>query len=187
MPMYAKKHNSTFKPCPEGLWPGRCIDLVDKGMKATDYGPKHQVQIRWIADAEPSRPDGKPYMVTAKYNLSMGKKAKLRLAIETWRGKVFTDQEAYSFDIEKLLGVQCQLQVAQKEGDEGPYAFVQLVMRPAKGQNLPALADYVRECNRPGYVAPVIPDDDEEPATIDSDDPFGGALPEVEQEERTPF
>lgn len=168
MAIYAKKPKSTFDPCPEGLWPGVCIDVVDKGMVATDYGPKHKIQIRWVADAEPRRADKKPYMVTGKFNLSMGKKSKLRPALELWRGRPFTDDQAFNFDIETLIGAPCQLQVAQKQGDDGPYAFVQVVLKATNGHRVSVPTDYVRECKRPGYQAPDVPEEIEEaPADFD--------------------
>lgn len=170
MPLYAKKPKSTFDPCPEGLWSGVCIDVVDKGMCPTDYGPKHKIQLRWVADAEPRRKDGKPYMVTGKFNLSMGKKSKLRPALELWRGKPFTDEEAFKFDIETLIGAPCQLQVAQKQGDDGPYAFVQVVLRAANGHRVSMPSDYVRERDRPGYKAPVVEEEEEVPVEPQYDD-----------------
>lgn len=179
MPIYAKKPKSTFDPCPDGLWPGVCIDVVDLGMVETDYGPKHKIQIRWVADAEPRRKDGRPYMVTRKYNLSMGKKSTLRPMLEMWRGKKFNDKEAYDFNHESLIGAPCQLQVAQDTGDDGPYSFVQVVLR-ANGVRIPMPKDYVRACDRPDYQAPVMPEEDEPeyadtvaPASItDEDIPF---------------
>ena len=165
MVMKAHKPKSNFEPCPEGSWPAVCVDVVDKGMQDSQWGPKHKIQIRWVADAEPKRTDKKPYMVSKKVTLSMGKKSNLRPMLEIWRGKKFqTDQEAYDFDVEALIGAPCQLQVCQEQGDDGPYAFVQAVFKAFPGGPRVAMPkDYVRECNRPGYIAPDVPEE-EQPA-----------------------
>jgi hypothetical protein len=159
MPLYASK--KTFKPAPEGLWAGVCIDVVDKGIVPTQWGPKHKVQFRWVVSAEPKRSDGKPHMVSMSYPISMDERSNLRKMLETWRGRAFTAEELKKFDLESVLGAPCQIQVAHDTGNDGdPYAFPQVVMRAGSGPRVQAPNDYVRECNRPGYKPPVIPDDD---------------------------
>lgn len=176
MSIIARKQKSDFTPCPEGLWPAVAGDVVDLGMVNTQWGEKHKVQIRWFADAEPRRADRKPYMVSKKYTLSLHEKANLRLMLEVWRGRKFTEDELDGFDLESLIGVHCQIQVAHGQGDEGPYAFPQVILKAVKnGRPVEVPSDYVRECNRPGYKAPEeeqeIP---EEPGyqADDSDVPF---------------
>lgn len=179
MPLYASK--KTFKPAPEGLWDGVCIDVVDKGMVDTQWGPKHKVQFRWVVNAEPKRSDGKPHMVSMSYPISMDERSNLRKMLELWRGRKFTPEEMKKFDLEGVLGKPCQIQVAQDTGSDGdPYAFPQVVMKARAGApRVEAPEGYVREQDRPGYKAPVIEEEEEvpeEPAydqRIDDDDiPF---------------
>lgn len=181
MPIIAKKAKSNFTPCPEGLWQAVCCDVVDKGMEPTAYGPKHKIQIRWLCDAQPPRTDGKPHMVSGKWNLTMGKKSKLRAMLQVWIGKNFTEDAAYRFDIESVIGMAAQVQVAHGEGEEGPYAFAQVVLKAIPGMpRVQIPSDYVRECNRPGYQAPKIEEVQEEELEPEFD-PF------AEAEETTPF
>jgi hypothetical protein len=159
MAIIAKKTKSDFTPCPEGLWPAVAGDIVDLGMVATQWGEKHKVQIRWFAAAEPRRNDGKPYMVSKKYTLSLHEKASLRQMLEVWRGKKFTEDELDGFDLETLIGVQCQIQVAHGQGDEGPYAFPQVILKaPKNARPVDVPNDYVREQDRPGYKSPTEPE-----------------------------
>jgi len=162
--IYARKKQSDFKPCPAGVWNGLCIDVVDLGMvNDPKYGEKHKIQIRWVCDALPARPDGQPYMVSKKYNLSMHKKSNLRLMLDLWRNKPFTDDDAYDFDFESLVGVKCKIQVAQATGEDGAFAFPQVVLKAdAAAKPCKPPANYVRECNRPGYQAPVIDEEQSE-------------------------
>jgi hypothetical protein len=185
MPIIAKKEKSNFQPCPEGLFPAICCDVVDKGMQETQWGSKHKIQLRWLVAAKPQRDDKKPHMISKSYTLSLHEKANLRLMLEVWRGRKFTEQETEGFDIEQLIGAPCQIQVAQEASRQSGdvYAFPQVVLKAVKGAPLVPIGDYVRECNRPGYKSPEMP---EAETQVDDDDPFGGALPS-DEEETIPF
>jgi hypothetical protein len=181
MPLYAGK--KTFKPAPEGLWDGVCIDVVDKGFVPTQYGPKHKVQFRWVVEATPKRSDGKPHMISWSYPISLDERAGLRQMLETWRGRAFTKEEVKKFDLETVLGAQCQIQVTHKEGTDGdPFAKPQVVMRAKAGVKVLAPPDYVRESERPGYKAPAIPDEDSQEQPLEDAD----YIPD-EQEDPLPF
>jgi hypothetical protein len=161
MPIYAKK--KTFKPAPEGLWDGSCIDVVDKGIVNGKFGPAHMIQYRWVVNAEPRRTDGKPHMISKSYPNSLHEKSNQRKMLETWRGRKFTPEELKKFDLESVLGAPCQIQVAHDTGDDGDaYAFPQIVMRSKPGAPRVICPDYVRECERPGYKPPTMPEEEEE-------------------------
>jgi hypothetical protein len=50
----------------------------------------------------------------------MNEKANLRAFLTSWRGKAFTEEEASEFDVTKLLGVPCLLNVIHKQGRKDP-------------------------------------------------------------------
>jgi hypothetical protein len=85
-----------------------------------------------------------------RYTLSLHEKANLRRELETWRGKKFTAEEGEGFDLEKLLGANCQLQVIHNEKDDGTvYANVQAIVPAGRGlEKLSIPPDYVRAINR---------------------------------------
>jgi len=148
MPIIAREPESTFVPCPEGLHQAVCVDVVDLGVVTTQYGEKHQVRIVWQVDEENPEND-KRYTARRSYTLSLSKKANLRTMLETWRTKPFTDDELKGFDLENLLGINCQIQVVHKLSAQGKlYANVQAVVAPPK--NVPKLLarDYTREKDR---------------------------------------
>ncbi len=155
MSIIARKQKSDFVPCPEGLWAAVAGDVVDLGMVDTQWGSKHKIQIRWFVDAEPKRADRKPYMVSKKYTLSLHEKSNLRQMLEVWRGKKFSDAELDGFDLETLINVPCQIQVAHGQGDDSVYAFPQVILKATKnGPPVKVPGDYVRESERPGYMPP---------------------------------
>lgn len=138
-----------FTPAPEGLHQAVCVDVVDQGMKQTQWGDKHKVQLRWQLDQADEK-TGRPFLVMASYTLSLHKKAMLRQHLEAWRGRKFTEEELQGFDLEKLIGVNCQVQIVHNLGDEGQvYANVQAVVPLGKGMTqMRPSADYVRVCDR---------------------------------------
>lgn len=53
----------------------------------------------------------KPFVVSEEYSFMMGKKSKLRPIIEGIIGVMLTDQEAYSFEINDLMGRVCMVNI----------------------------------------------------------------------------
>lgn len=137
-----------FTPAPEGLHGAVCIDVIDLGMCKTVYGLKPKINIRWELDSiDPE--NGAPFQVSNRYTASLNDKANLRKQLEAWRGRKFTAQELKGFDLEVLVGVNCQLQVIHNTAPDGKtYANVQTIVPAAKGQKLVPSADYVRQKDR---------------------------------------
>jgi hypothetical protein len=63
-------------------------------------------------------------VIKKSYTKSLHEKAGLRKHLESWRGKSFTEEEAKGFDIEKLLGVYCMINVTSDEHDGKTYSNV---------------------------------------------------------------
>lgn len=148
MPIIARDNRSEFNPAPEGLHQAVCVDVVDKGMVTGQYGTKHQIQIRWQIDYADEETGRRP-LVVKSYTLSLNEKAVLRHHLEAWRGKQFSAQELDGFDLENLIGANCQLQVVHNLGKNGTtYANVQAVVPLGKGMVKMQPEDYVRVCDR---------------------------------------
>ena len=126
-----------FKRVPSGAFIGRCYSLIDLGTQHTDgqYGPKdqHKIQIGWELFGEDD--DGNPLTVewegrvmpmTIKksYTVSLHEKSGLRRDLASWRGRDFTDEEAKAFDISKLIGAYCMINVSLSENNGKTYSNV---------------------------------------------------------------
>jgi len=146
MPIIAKG-DGNFTPAPAGLHQAVCVDVVDLGIKETKWGDKHKVQIRWQIDKVNEK--GKSFLVVQNYTLSLNEKAGLRKHLDAWRGKKFTKEELEGFDLESLIGVNCQLQVVHNEYDGKVFANVQAVVPLGKGMEKMEPEDYVRTIDRP--------------------------------------
>lgn len=165
MPLIAKEDSGQqFDPCPPGLHRAVCVDVVDLGLQDTNYGPKHQIKLIWQVAALNKQKER--FQVRSMYTLSLAEGSNLRRDLETWRGRAFTDEERKGFDLEKLLGVNCQLNVMQQKSAKGRiYAKTTAVLPAAKGMEKLAPENYTREPwadskpAEPVDVEPIIDDD----------------------------
>lgn len=152
MPIIAKQGSGTFTPCPPGLHQAVCVDVVDMGMIKTTYNGKskeqHKVRLVWQIDEEMD--DGRPYTAQRRYTCSLDKKASLRRDLESWRGRPFTGDELNGFDLEVLIGINCQINVVHETRDGDTYANVTTIVPISKGQPKLAARDYVRVKDREG-------------------------------------
>ncbi len=149
MALIVKRPESTYSPSPEGLHHAVCVDIVDLGIVTSTFGDKHKCRIVWQIE-EVNADTKRRYEARKQYNLSLHEKATLRKDLESWRSRKFTDDELRGFDLEKLLGVNCQIQVVHDLGEDGTvYANVQAVVPAPK--NVPKLTalDYTRIQDRP--------------------------------------
>lgn len=126
-----------FKRVPPGAYIGRCYSLIDLGTQLTtgQYGEKmqHKIKIGWelFGEDEQGQPltieiDGKdmPLTISKSYTVSLHEKAGLRKDLAAWRGKDFTDDEAKAFDVSKLLGAYCMVNVTSSESNGKTYSNV---------------------------------------------------------------
>ena len=117
MGIIIKDNQKEYTPAPEGLHQAVCVDVVDQGMQETPWGLKHKIQIRWQISERNSDTE-KRFMVVKGYTASLHKKSNLRQQLESWRGRKFTQKELEGFDVEKLVSINCQLQIAHSIADD---------------------------------------------------------------------
>jgi len=115
---------------PQGTWIARCYSVIDLGYilnkhPRQDGGQNWQRKIR-VAWELPNNlmDDGSPFSVSFRYTLSLDDRSYLYQHLVSWRGKAFTEEELHGFDITKLIGVPCQIQVLHN----GEYANVNAVL-----------------------------------------------------------
>jgi len=139
-----------FTPCPAGLHHGICVDVVDLGVLKVAYSghEKQQHKIRIVWQVEDMMPSGKPYIVQKRYTASLHEKASLRKDLESWRSRPFTPAELEGFDLENLIGVNCQLSVMHDSRDGSTYANITSVVPPPRGGIRLEPRDYVRVKDR---------------------------------------
>lgn len=113
---------------PAGNHIARCYQMIEIGTVTENIMGKSvtlkKVRIGWELPEETrefKQGDGeKPFVISQEYTLSLSEKANLRKMLASWRGKDFTEKEAECFDITKLLGVPCMLNIIHKPSKSEP-------------------------------------------------------------------
>ena len=149
MSIVAKDNRKEYTPAPEGLHQAVCIDVEDLGLQDTPWGQKQKVAIRWQLEESDHETDRR-FQVMNWYTLSLHSKATLRQHLEAWRGRKFKAEELQDgFDLERLLGVNCQLQIVHSIADGGrTYANIQAIVPLGKGMKQIIVEEYVRVKDR---------------------------------------
>jgi hypothetical protein len=102
-----------------GVHKARCVKIIDLGTQKSDFNGevswKRQVLIIFETPEEHNS-EGQPLTISKFYTLSLHEKANLGNDLTSWRGRAFSEAEKQSFDISKLLGVPCLLNVMDKNG-----------------------------------------------------------------------
>ena len=159
--------------------------MVDLGTHETtgQFGTKRQRKVRLSFELPNEQAvfneekGEQPYIVHRDYTFSMHEKAALRLFLEGWRGKKFTDEEAKSFDIATLLKVPAMLNIMHIERNGRTYANIGSASRLPKGLQCPpqitpavefSLADFDEEVydGLPEWLQKKIADSDEWKARV---------------------
>lgn len=132
-----------FKLIPAGAHFAICSMIVDCGLQEGYSGkPQHKVYIRWecpdervefTKKGESTATDG-PMTIGRFYTLSLSEKAALRHDLENWRGQSFTQEELAGFDLFKVLGKCCQLQIVHENNNGKVYANIKAVMGVSRDQ-----------------------------------------------------
>lgn len=183
MPIYPEVSESNFNPAPEGLHQAVCVDVIDLGMQpGFQQKPTHKIRIVWelgIIDPETH----KRFQVRNQYSLSLHEKSNLSQHLESWRGRKFTEIERSGdpstpdrrgrFDVEKVVGANCQLQISHTIKDGGRiWPDIQAIVPAPKDALRLECLDYVRSAKEAGtqssngtgesngYPAPGDDDDD---------------------------
>ena len=140
------KGGGDYEPIPEDLHLAVCYGIWDLGTQYSEtwHQSSHKVVIVW--ELPEIRGDfernGKmvslPRAISKQYRLSLHKKAGLRKDLESWRGKKFSDDElSKGFDLKKLLGVPCQIQVLHNKSDEGKiYSNISAIIKAPPGTKI---------------------------------------------------
>lgn len=171
-------NKSNFIPAPEGVHDAVCVDVVDLGMVKVTWKGKtkesHKVRIAWELDKEmPPNEDGEKkgrFIAMNRYTLSMDAKSNLRKMLKTWRGRDFTKEEMDGFDLEKIIGIPCQILITHNDDNKDGvvYANVESVLK-AGDKKLSASGKYKRVKDREGYEGPNSPTPKDEGVQDDDD------------------
>lgn len=132
-PIYAESSSNTPREqVPAALHLARCYEMIQIGTVTDTWeGQTKQLNKVRIGFELPEElrvfnedKGEQPMVISREFTLSMHEKASLRLFLEGWRGKKFTEEEAKKFDITVLIGVPAMLNVTHTEKGDKVYANI---------------------------------------------------------------
>ena len=135
------KEEASFVQCPAGNHLAICYAVIDLGTQHNDAfswegkpiaeSDKPQILIMWEIPAELVEIEGemKPAGISKFYNAFFSDRASLRIHLEAWRGKPFTQEELEGFNIANLIGKPCMLNVIHNDKGKAKIAGVAALPR----------------------------------------------------------
>jgi hypothetical protein len=129
MSFYVEDKGGNFERCPPGMHLSRCYRIVDLGTQKSEYLGQvkflHKIMLAWEvfctddAGKPVSMKDGRPFGIFKNYTLSWAEKANMRIDLQSWRGRPFTQEEQKKFDLKNVLGAFCMLNIIERAGQNG--------------------------------------------------------------------
>ena len=133
----ATQGTNEFPKVPTGVHNARCVRVIDLGTQRSDYGGnityKRQVLIIWEIPDQIT--NDQPMTISKFYTLSLHEKSNLGMDLVSWRGRPFTEQEKQGFDITKLIGVPCQINVMHNDNGKEKVSSVMPLGKDTKLQD----------------------------------------------------
>lgn len=130
MSLTLKQEDVEFELAPQGVHVARCYQVVELGIIQQQNGPyagKKQHRLRWAFELPNARMEsGEPYSVSEQLTASLSSKARLYERLVSWRGKAFTQEELEGFNLKKVVGVPCMINVIHKKSNDGTKTYANI-------------------------------------------------------------
>lgn len=135
MSVIVKEEGGTYEAPPLGLQPAVCINVVDVGYHKNNFDKlQRKIVILWELEARKS--DGSRFTMGKTYTASLNEKATLRKDLKSWRTRDFTPAELEGFDLEHVIGANCQLNLVCTDRNGKTYTNIDSVMPKARNQEI---------------------------------------------------
>lgn len=128
-----------FPVAPVGTHLALCTSIVDVGTQTGEYQGEKTVRRQVVIGFElvdelmdKGEFAGKPYFVSKFYTASLHEKARLRLDLENWRQRPFTEEELKGFELKNVLGQPCMVTVTLSEKGKAKISSVSGVPKSLK-------------------------------------------------------
>ena len=128
-----------FEIPPAGNHPAVLVGIIDLGTRPSTFQGKttdrREVYLVWELTAEKKAGGSTNHTIARAYTLSLNAKANLAKLIGQWRGKALAEGE--EFDLLRLLGKPCLLNVTHKPSGDRTFAEVGGASPAPKGLTVP--------------------------------------------------
>ena len=131
--------DGNFEQIPAGTYQAVCYAVWDLGKQTTTWEGQekqtHKIIIAWEINEtmKEGENNGKRFVISKRYTLSLGSKSNLLKDLVPWRGRPFTEQEFQGFDVETVIGANCMLGITITEKDGKSYTNVSSISSLMRG------------------------------------------------------
>ncbi len=100
-----------------GSFAAICYKIIDIGTHTDDFQGKTRTKREMIVgwELEEKMEDGKPFVTSQFFSMSLHEKSNLRKALEAWGGQAMTAEQVDNFDPKKMLGRVCLLNLIKNK------------------------------------------------------------------------
>lgn len=135
-------NRNNFPEMEPGLYLAICYSIVDIGEQENKMynNTSRQIVMTWEFPDERVEVNGQmlPRAQSMFFTLSLNERARLRGFLENWRGRAFTAEELAGFDVGKVLGAPCMLNMVERVRPDGSkHTVIGGVSRVPKGMTVP--------------------------------------------------
>jgi hypothetical protein len=151
MAIIVKENGGDFQRPDPGMHQAVCSNVYDLGLQPGYQGViTHKLVILWELEETIKTGDfaGKRFTISKFYTASLNEKANLRADLVSWRGREFTEAELKAFDVEKVIGANCWLNIVAKTKPDGKITTT-----------IAAVAPFKRKEGGPEAMTPELPRD----------------------------
>lgn len=137
MAVIVSDNGGNFERVPTGMQHAVCANVFDLGIIPGYQGVmQHKGVMLFELEARRTEGEfaGKRFLVSKSYTMSLNEKANLRKDLASWRGRDFTEDELKGFDLEKVVGVNCNLNLIPVEKNGKTYANIASINPVMNGQ-----------------------------------------------------
>lgn len=128
-----------------GVYTSISSAMVDLGLQKSEKfkTTQRKFMLIWTIQGEEVEINGEKQtrQISREYSFSLNEKSTLRKDLQSWRGKVFTDEELGGFNLLNVLNVACQLQIILEEKNGKQYNNIAGIMSLPKGTKISPLDD----------------------------------------------
>jgi len=133
---------------PAGTYVARCYSIIHLGHVTQKYMGEEKivdlVRFTWELPTElkcfNADKGEQPCAISKEMTFSLNEKSNLRAMINAWRGKALTEEEAKAFDLAKLIGQPCMVNLIHQPSKSNPekvYERIAAVLPMMKGMTCP--------------------------------------------------
>lgn len=143
------KERQSYEQPPGGRHRAICVQFLHLGVIVRgQYGEKDTIQL--IFQLESSDARGRRFQLRRKYTNSTHEKSAIVIEVNRWLGKKMTKAEWKAFDVESLVGRNCELTCVQVPMDDGEEkTFIDIINAPRAGEENDVVAQDYKPCAIP--------------------------------------